>query len=418
MTLKKMILLPLAIALLIPTVSNATVGRYMALGGEGTQYIVMDASNPGIFPQLTPNWKKLFGSEFSGGGSSWSQFLVYAVWDFGDEKSAIKIVLDSTPSSLFDVGPSGAGVFRTGDPAGVLSGNYHQLNVTYGRPMGDDMDIGVGIRMEGKSYKTDTGAETDASYSSIGLSLGVTALEKKLDAALLFDMPSFTRDGMVSGSNTTMVENDGSSRFGLVARYWHVVNEMYTLVPHFRFMTHKTGATGKDLPNPDGIPGFTAASLTTTNFVLGVGNNWRPEENTLIIFEIAVESHSDKYEASTDNASGEEKDSEFNIIWRAGGETRILSWLWGRCGAVRNWEGMKMTTDDGTTSTETTYGVTRTDIYVGASTHFKRLHMDFVVMPDFFKYGPSFLGGDNGRAGGIASYLSLKFELDEANWLP
>ena len=394
MTLKKLFLFVLAIAILIPAVGNATSSRYMGMGGPGTDFIIYDASNPGIYPSLTPKWPKLLGIEYSGAGSAWDHTLVYAIWDFED-KSAVKFILDSNPTSMFDV--TGAGVFAA--PANV-GGNFHMLNVVYGRPLGDDLDFGVGLRYEGKSFETDGGSpattdDLEASYSSFGLTVGVTALEKNLDAALSVDFAGFSRD--VGGE--TVMENDGSMRFSLQGRYWYHYSETNTLVPHMRFVNHKFGGEY----TAAGSTTTTAASETVTDILIGLGHNWKPVEACLIIFELGFQS----YGIEEDDGTNTTTDSRGDIYWRAGGETRITGWLNGRLGAVRMWRGMTDETVVGTDTYETTYGYSTTSIYAGGTFHYRRLFIDFLVEPDFFKFGPAFIGGDNPAGTGLTSKVSM-----------
>jgi hypothetical protein len=275
--------------------------------------------------------------------------------------------------------------------------------------LGDNLDFGLGLRYEGKSYAQDeipnVQPKVESSYSAFGLTLGITTLEKKLDAALAVDFGGFTRDE----GPTTTIENDGSMQFSLQARYWHKYSETNTLVPHFRFVNHKLGATYSSAGSTTSVTG----SETTTDLMLGLGHNWRPVEFCLIVFEVGFQAVSDEF----DNGTSTETDGRGDIYWRAGGETRINSWLWGRAGAVRQWRGMTDETVVGTETFETSYGYSTTSIYAGGTVHWKRLHVDFLVEPDFFKYGPAFIGGDNPAGSGLTSRVSLKYELDEAHWL-
>jgi hypothetical protein len=407
-----MFLFALALLILLPVASNATVSRYLGLGGPGTDYIVYDAANPTIYPSLTTKWIKLFGVEYAGEGSAWNETLVYGVWDFNDGKCAIKFILDSSPTATFNVDEL---FLHPTTDLPLFGGNYHQLNLQWARNL-EKMSIGLGLRLEGKAYKTDDldlsndpviNDKLEASYSSFGATFGVTALEKKLDAALAVDFAGFSRD--VAG--VTEAENDGSMAFSVQARYWHKYSDECTLVPHFRFLSKKLGVS---------FPGETAEtySETTTDFLLGVGHNWRPVENCLMVFELGVQSYGITYKDEYGSESTEETDSRFDIYWRAGGETKITSWLWGRAGAVRQWRGMtdEETQWQNTDVVKTTTSYTATDIYVGGTAHWQRLHMDFIVQPDFLKYGPAFIGGDNPAGSGLTSRLSLRYQLDEGSW--
>ncbi|MBU0690804.1 hypothetical protein KKH18_03215 [bacterium] len=390
MTLKKLFLFVLAIAILLPVAVNASSSRYMGIGGPGTDYIIYDASNHGLYPSLTHKYQKLLGIEYSGAGAAWDHTLVYCVWDF-EGKSAVKFILDSSPSSMFDV--TSDNLF-----AGMTqNGNFHMLSMVYGRPMGDDFDFGVALRYEGKSFAQDeipsVQSKIDASYSSFGLSLGITALEKNLDATLGVDFAGFSRD---EGS-TTVLENDGSMRLTLQGRYWYKYSDTNTLVPHLRFVNHKYGAKYGSA----GTTTTVAASETVTDLILGLGHNWKPVDACLIVFELGFES----YGTECDDGTNTTTDSRSDIYWRAGGETRINGWLNGRLGAVRQWRGVTEEMMSGTNTYETTYGYSTTTIYCGGTFYYHRLYIDFLVEPDFLKYGPSFIGGDSGS--GLASKVSM-----------
>jgi len=402
MTLKKMFLFALALMILLPVASNATVSRYLGLGGPGTDYIVYDASNPTMYPSLTTKWTKLFGVEYSGIGTAWDHTLVYGVWDFREGKCALKFILDSSPSSTFGVDELFTGI---DDPN--FNGNYHQLNVQWGRKM-EKFDVGLGLRLEGKGYDSegDVPASDDdlkASYSSFGATFGITALEKKLDAALAVDFAGFSRDE----AGKTVVENDGSMLFSVQARYWHKYSDQCTLIPHIKFFNKKLGLK---YPQSSGD----TYSETTTDILLGVGHNWRPVENCLMVFELGIESYGVTDEDKSGGTTMKDTDGRFDIYWRAGGETKITNWLWGRAGAVRQWRGLSMEVDDGTNTVKTTEGFTATSIYCGGTAHWQRVHLDFLLEPDFFKYGPSFIGGDSGS--GLTSRVSLRYQLDEGDW--
>jgi hypothetical protein len=345
------------------------------MGGLNAGYILHDASNPGIWPQLVVDHPNLAGAEISA-----SDFQkAYLIYGF-ENKSALEFVLDKDPSRTFLAGP---------DTLDFVPGGYNRLNAIYGWNM-SDMLLGVGVTYTGKSLKHDaTGRfdKRDASYSTFGANLGITALEKKLDASLGFEFASFT--DKVGGVEVS--KNDGSMLVKFAGRYWYQANDKYALIPNVKFLTKKDGmknAAGK-------------ASLETTNFAVGVGNNWTPVEDMLAIFEVGVMSLNNNYKTTTST-----KDTEFDIYWRMGFESKIFDWLNGRLGAERSWESAKYKSELG--SPEYTTAVTNT--YLGATAHWNRLVLDLVVKPEFLQNGPNFISG---KTSDMFSQVSLFYNFNK-----
>ncbi|MCX6601566.1 MAG: hypothetical protein NT025_08390 [bacterium] len=393
MSKNKTILAVILLLTLIPLTANATITRVTGLGGEGANYIVKDAFNPSIWPQLLREWPNLAGAEFYtpppaiGGG--WDFYKAYINYDFGVDKCVMQIALDKEPGRKYEMAPA---------DLDAVAGTYNRLSVALGRPMGDLL-VGVAINYTGKSYKADSISAMvpalDISYATYGIRLGATALEKKLDLALGIEIASFSED--VGG--TTTIDNDGSMSLGFAGRYWYKLNDRYSLIPNLKFSTVKDARKeGQDLKDTDG--------LTTTTFGLGIGNNWTPVENMLAIFELGVMSTSEKYESKSGGTSLDNTDSEMDIYWRLGFESKVFGWLDGRFGAERSWRSLTVESFGG----KPEIGTTNTATYLGATAHWNRLNLDLLVAPAFMQFGPYFLSGVPCET---FSRVSLKYDFNE-----
>ncbi|MFZ5432894.1 MAG: hypothetical protein ACOZB3_03880 [Calditrichota bacterium] len=377
---------------LIPLTASATITRVIGMGGAGANYILKDAANPGIWPQLVAEYPNLAGGEFYAADGSWDFHKAYVNYKPGDP-CVLKFELDNLMTPHYMMSP----VF----PDEAIGG-YNRLNITYGRTL-NDMLIGLTLNYAAKSYKeTEGDNKADISYSTIGANLGLTALEKKLDLALGFETASWSD----KQGSTTVNESDGAMALSFAGRYWYNVNERYDLIPTLRFATMKDGAKYGD----------DTEALTTTAFVLSVGNNWRPVEDMLSIFELGVQSVSEKAEAKYGGVSTDLTNSELDIYWRLGFESKIFGWLNGRFGAERSWAmgGLEWYYDDNTGLTEfpgkPDIGTSLTNLYLGATAHWNRLYLDLLVEPMFLHNGPYFVTGD--ETYGMFGRVSLKYDFN------
>jgi hypothetical protein len=377
----------LAVAIL-PATSHATVTRVIGLGGAGANMIVKDAYNPAIWPQLIKHYGMQSGAEFYGySGDEYGIDIqkAYINYDFGDDKSVLQFALDKM--SMRNYGMLAGSELSDLDD---VPGAYNKLNVTYGRPMGDDMLIGAALHWAGKSLKTDeNGGDYDDSYSEIGILLGLTAMEEKLDVSLGFRTGSYT----VDHGGSTLAEADGASDIMLAGRYWHEASETYTMIPVLSVASHTDNTKMGDA----------TGEYSTMMFRLGLGNNWTPKDNMLAISEVGVMSAGETMKIG----DGEEtKDSEMTIYWRLGIESEIFSWLKGRFGAERGWVGATWESFAG--QPEWSSSVTST--YLGASMNWNRFVADVLVHPSFFGYGPNFVSGYSDM---IFTKASIKINFDK-----
>lgn len=387
MFLRKTMFVVLLLAIVIlPATSNATISRVTGLGGTGANYIVKDAYNTTVWPQLIRHYGMQSGVElYSTGENGWDAQKAYINYDFGDGKSVLQFALDKLNHRNY-------GYLADDELSGLDNqmGGFNKLNITYGRPMGEDMLIGAALHFAGKSYTEDeTGGNIDDSYSEIGLLLGLTAMEEKLDVSLGFRSGSYT----VEHGGTTLAEADGASDIMITGRYWYEASENYKIVPVLGIGMHTDNTKMGD----------DKGEYSSTMFRLGVGNNWTPKENMLAITEIGLQSYGETMKLG----EGEETtDSEADIYWRLGVESEIFGWLWGRFGAERSWYGATMESLPGKPEMSTNL----TSTYIGATTHWNRFQADLLVHPSFFGYGPNFLSGYSDM---IFTQASIKINFDK-----
>ncbi len=220
----------------------------------------------------------------------------------------------------------------------------------------------------------------------IGINLGYSLTEQKVDLALGFETGSFTNDA----NGATVSEPDGMSTIMFAGRWWWDYSETAALIPNLSVNMVSDGAK----------MGSASMKLTTTDLKLGAGHNWWPADNALVIFDFGIDMSS----TETDNGTSTSTDGWAAIpYWRVGAETKVFDWLDCRAGAERYWHSMLM---DGDTPTEKTYGKVHTNTYLGASTHWNRLLFDLLIQPDFVQGGPYFISGNSSS---MFTQVSMKY---------
>ncbi|MBK8129731.1 MAG: hypothetical protein IPK53_12805 [bacterium] len=389
MYLRKTLFVALLLAVVIlPATSHATISRVIGLGGAESHYIVKDAYNYSVWPQLVRHYGMQSGAEFYAAGTNGYDFQkAYIIYDFGDGKSALSFALDKLNSRNY-------GMLANNELAALdnIEGGYNKLNVTYGRPMGDNMLIGAALHFAGKSYSADEnapGGKVDNSYSEIGLLLGLTAMEDKLDVSLGFRSGSWS----LENAGGTVAEADGASDIMLAGRYWYEANENYKIIPSLALNMHTDNAK----------VGTAAHEYSSSMFRLGVGNNWTPKEDMLAIAEFGLKSVG---ETMKPDGGDEATDSESSIFWRLGIESEIFSWMKARFGAQRDWLGATEESAAG----KPEYSTSVTSTYLGTTVHRNRCQADLVVHPDFLCYGPNFVSGYQGM---LFTRASVKINFDK-----
>ncbi|MFH1010483.1 MAG: hypothetical protein V1784_04515, partial [bacterium] len=329
----------------------------------------------------------LLYAEFAPGASSTMLDRVGAWYGMGENKCVIG----------FDVFNRNKGEY-SGMPD-IPTGNMalpFRLNARWARPFGG-VTVGAALGLYHESYKE--GKKSDGTSSSleqkstiIGLDLGLTALDNLLDAAVGFEMPSWTNKG-ADGKDIT--ENDGSMMFRAAARYWYNYGEKTTLIPNFEVRMMKDGFTAADT---------TGMSASTTTFRVGVGHNWKPADGVLVLFDFGVRFSSTKYEWQMTGVK-EKTDSWTDLpYWRCGWEGQVFKWIKVRAGAEKLWQNMKQEINP----LEPEAGNTCTNMYFGGDFFFGPVCIQYLLDQDFVRRGPYFISGD---PGGIFHRFSLFYKV-------
>jgi hypothetical protein len=396
----KWIFIAILLCVMLPLVANATITRVIGLGGANTNYIVTDASNPQIWPQLVADWPNLAGAEFNTVNTAWDNYKAYLNYSFPNA-SVVQVSLDNLDGvrSMFYGNPAYTLLPDVPNEDGSVTNTpASKLGVTWGMPLEGGMKIGAALNVAQHSYKDKTTpTANELSATLIGINLGASFLDNKLDAAVGFESVSGSKKPGTGGAED---KTDGSMGLNIAARYWWMYADKMALVPHIQFLDMKDAAKYADNSKD---------SYTTTDITIGIGHNWTPVENTLAIFEIGADLRNVKDESTPAGGSATSIKYTENSLpyWRIGFETQVFSWLNGRLGAERNW--VAESSDDKTVY-EPEAAFSQTYTYVGATAHWNRLYLDLLIQPSFFRNGVYFVSGSGAP---MFSRVSLKYDFNK-----
>jgi hypothetical protein len=278
------------------------------------------------------------------------------------------------------------------DGDGYIDG---RLNFFCGREFkGIPLGFNFTFMRESYSVDGDPADKTEESNTLFGLRLGATLMENFEGAVWFHSLSWVYKDA--AGADVTTPESN--LELGLLGRYWYKFDDKLTLVPHLGFRYETSGYT-------DAVPD--KHTFGTTNIELGIGTNCTPAENILAVcdFGIKLESTTDKYEPNTGTSSENTDKCNYLPFFRAGFEGKVCKWWDFRFGAVRNWEADSYETNNGDITTKNGYSTTTT--YIGSAFHFKNLHLDIQMDPQFILNGPNFVSGSTTQ---LATMASLYYE--------
>jgi len=396
--LKSKWMLFVALICILPLAAHATITRVIGLGGQNTEYMVKDASNPQGWPQLISDWPNLAGAEFYEKGSlGWDFHKAYVNFSLPNS-SVVQVSLDNVPgvSSMF----FGNAPYTLSSPTiynlDSAATNANKLSLCWGMPW-NGMKVGAALNIAQHSYEDKLSPAHKMSTSLIGINLGGSFLDNKLDAAVGFETVSTSLKPGDTGIGED--KSDGSMAINLAARYWWMYNETMAFIPNLRILSMKDGITHASGDKE---------SAATTDIKLGIGYNWNPVENSLALFELGADIKTTQDKSTSAGAATTVKLSSNSLpYWRIGFETRIFTWLTGRLGAERSWASES--SDEKPAQPSAAYSQTAT--YLGATACWNRLFLDVQVSPGFFNNGPYFISGSG--SGGMFSRVSLKYNFSK-----
>jgi hypothetical protein len=242
-----------------------------------------------------------------------------------------------------------------------------------------------------KDYTVPATDKTTTSATGLGISLGVTLMEK-LEASFSFATFSWT-DEDAAGDMVT--EPAGNTDIMVGARYWMEMSDRYTLIPYAAFAFG--GAGGKDAAKNE-------IDSSYSTITLGLGNNIHVGEDVLLVSDVGIQMNPSSVEMkpATGESVKEEMSSTLMPYYRAGLEATISKKLTLRLGAVKEWTKDVEKDDDN----EETMSYAGTRLYLGAGYHLGNFSLDAEMDPGFLTRGPYFISGTPGT---LAYMVSLRY---------
>jgi len=397
----KLLVILLALAL-IPATASATLTRVIGFGGEQAGFVIKDSSNPVLFPSTLVYYPHILFAEFAPGMGGTYLDRVGAWYGFGEGKC----VLGFDVFKRAKTGYMGMPEIPAGDD--MLP---YRLNVRWAKPFGN-VAVGAALGLYHESFKNKTADNKVDSLEQkstiIGLDLGLTALDNLLDVAFGFEMPSWTNK---ADTGKTQTENDGSMLIKFAGRYWYHYGDKTTLIPNFelRMLTDAYKSPGNAGTADD--ESYSASSMI---FRLGLGHNWKPADNVLVLFDFGVQFKSTKYEYKygANDTSGTNAD-QYLPYWRCGWEGGVFKWLKIRAGAEKIWQNEKREWDavaEWPDPTQPDEGKTVTNMYLGGDFNFGPVCIQYLMDQDFVRRGPYFISGS---AGAMFHRFSLFYNIPQ-----
>lgn len=370
--MKKLVLSALVLVLIFALVGTATETRVMTLGNANN--IVKDEANILLYPSTINFYRNIVLGEFDSGGL----YRVGGHYDFGEDKGVVGLYLDQM----------GLGIDPMYMPDPGLDGMVdNRLNLFYGRPFGDIL-FGMGFSLYSESYTSEmTGDDTEESNMGLGLQLGLTLMEERLDIAAGFDFGTWT---YVDAAGDDVTEPESNMTINLGGRYWHEFNEEVYFVPHLGFVYDMGGYTD--------VPLDVTTEWTEMMFDVGFGVNIMPDDNVLFLFDFGI-----MYDTFTLDVAGTEATTSYMQLpyFKVGLEGYVTSWWDVRLGAVKYWESVSI--DD-----VSSMGFASTSTYLGTGFHFGDLDIDVYLDESFATWGPNFVSNYTGP---LAMMTSVKYNL-------
>jgi len=372
--MKKLLLSTLTLVLIFSLAGWATETRVMTLGKANN--IVKDNANVFLYPSTINFYRNIVVAEVCGSEEMYvgAEFWRFgAHYDFGEDKGVVGLYFDQYGLDLSEYQP---------DPCmGMNPGNGmidNKLDLIYGRPFGETY-FGFALSLYSDSFVSEAeGDDTEEKNMALGVQLGLTTMEEKLDVAA----------GLLYGPTWTNVGSDGEdvnepeSNMGLMVggRYWYEFNDEVMFVPHLGFTYDMFGV--KD-----------SFKYNMMELDLGWGVNIMPADMVLLLFDFGIKYQTAKVEPEEGDESTK---TNMNLPYFKGGlEGNVTDWWDVRFGAVKYW--MSESTEDWYEDEEPLNyksGWAETSLYIGSGLHFGNLDIDVWMDPAFALNGPYFVSGN------------------------
>jgi len=275
-----------------------------------------------------------------------------------------------------------------------------RVDLFVGTNMGENK-FGAHLNLVSTSQAYEPGDEKEG-IMAVGLDLGLTMMENKMDIAAGFKMFSFT-DKDEDGDET--YKNDGSMGFHLMGRYFNEMNERITLVPHghldYTKFGIKSGEEGDD----------SKASITDMMFAAGLGMHYKPAAGILAVGDFGFIYSSEKAKEESDGETMEDKISDISVpYFKAGLDAVVFDWLDLRMGGTSYWHMWTYTEDAEEGEEEGKYkqNYVDTEFYLGAGFHWGNLFIDCYTNPQLLTDGFNFISGQQSNMNWM---VSMKYKM-------
>ncbi|MBN2225738.1 MAG: hypothetical protein JW763_00085 [candidate division Zixibacteria bacterium] len=427
--MKKLLILTLALSLMA-TASFATYTRVLTMGDANM--FVPDEHNIWLFPSTIVDYPELVLAEYwnanlydedyyyyytkasegpgfmpgMGFHYSWDGFTNMGVHlNFGNETPFIVGLyfteLEYTPEEFIQVDPYWDFDFddlELFEDYGILPNK--RVDAFVGTYLGENK-FGAHLQLVSSSQAEEPG-DAKEGLMVLGLDLGLTMMENKMDIAAGFKMLSFT-DKDSDGDEE--IKNDGSMGFHLDGRYFNERSEKITLVPHANLAYNKLGLKSGE-EESDG-----KLSITQMMFAAGVGMHYKPATGILAVGDFGIIYNSEKAKEEGGGDSMEDKISDFNLpYFKAGLEAVVFDWLDLRMGGTSYWHMWTYTADAEEGEEEGKYkqNYVDTEFYLGAGFHWGNLYLDTYTNPQLLTDGFNFISGQQSNMNWM---VSMKYKM-------
>jgi hypothetical protein len=419
--MRKLLMLTLAIMLLAFATSSATLTKTLTMGNANN--IVHDDGNIWLYPSTFYSYPDLAIGEFS--SDNFYDFGIH--YKFGEE-SPLMLGVYFTTRQAFDIVDKpfmwqllddGTGTINVSNSGTTNNLPNRRIDLFLGymmgqNPVGLHFDyISCSMKQEFDSIPgaPDTPAQKrEECISNMGLDLGITMMQGKLDLSAGVDLLSFTDKNYLGNDENKPA---GNMAFYFMGRYFHTVDPKITLVPHGKISIDNSGVEVYGNAGSATIAGTMTEEYEYSNMTvdLGLGMNYSPAAGINAVGDIGF-MMSNGTEKFTDwivvvdsvQATEEYKDNNTVIpYFRIGMDAAIFDWLDLRLGATSYWNS-RVHEDNYVSSTappatyswteKWTGGYVSNNTYLGAGFHWGNFKIDTHVCPELILDGFNFISGE------------------------
>ncbi|MDH4034585.1 MAG: hypothetical protein OEV80_12400, partial [candidate division Zixibacteria bacterium] len=382
--------------------------------------ILLDDANVHLFPSRVLEYPNLAVGEF--GGDSFHRLGIH--WKFGSTNPWVMATYFSTsaiggPTGYYNSSPFG--YFTEG-----LSSTDERIDLYYGRGnMIGGHNFGFHFGYSRASYDIDE-ANTDGDYQEkityYDFGFGLTDTAGSYDASLHLGFGGWDDEGLDgAGDGVVQSEPDGFMDVTAMFRKFRQINPEWTAIGHATLFFGKRGEKdhGADAFGPDWT---TTDDIITKDgrffFDIGLGTNWMPAGNVLVVGDVGIAYDKVKREFTTSAnhpaGAGSAEWTTTDVVfpyWSIGFDADVFKWMDVRMGATSDWISQKSETGSVIALTETEKTKWAENMtYLGFGFHWGRLHVDTETDPDLFLRGFDFITG-NGGGSDMNGRISVVYEL-------